>query len=163
MIIGGVPELEIPKLNGFRFDGGVTLSSEFTALLVAIVFFGSSYIAECIRGGVESVPRGQVDAAHALGLTKRQAFWLIILREALPNIIPPLGNQYLFLVRATTLGVAVGYADLFMVASTAINQTGRSIEILVFVAAIFLVINYLMTVAINLVNKSVSFHERVRA
>lgn len=162
LYFGGVPSVGIPRLEGFRFAGGMTLSSEFTALLVSIVLFGGAYISECIRGGVEAVPRGQTEAASAFGLKRWQVFFLVVLPQALPNIVPPVGNQYLFLVRATTLGVSVGYSDVFMVASSAINQTAKVVEILILMGCVFLTVNYLLTRLINLINRAVSFDDRSR-
>ncbi|RWI08694.1 ABC transporter permease subunit [Mesorhizobium sp.] len=147
----------VPVLEGLRFRGGTTFPAEFATLVVAITCFGGAYIGEVIRGGIEAVPPGQIEAARSLGLRSQPIFWLVVMPQALPSIVPPLGNQYLFLVRATTLGVAVGYAEFFMITSTTINQTGQSIEVLFLLMATFLVLNLTMTGAINYLNRVVSF------
>jgi ABC-type amino acid transport system permease subunit len=145
-----------PQLRGLRFEGGLRLMPEFTALFVAIVFFGSAYIAEIVRGGLLSVNRGQLEAARSLGLKPFQVYCLVRIPLALRAIVPPLGNQFVWLMKATTVGIAFGFSDLFMVSSTAINQSGQTIEILFIMMGGFLVINYAIASIMNAVNRSIA-------
>lgn len=145
-----------PVLKGLRFVGGVRLMPEFTALLTAIVFFGSAYIAEIVRGGLLSVDKGQLEAARALGLKPASVYWFVRIPLALRAIMPPMGNQYVWLMKATTIGIAIGFSDLFMVTSTAINQSGQTIELLFIMMAGFLLINYTISSIMNAINRSIA-------
>ncbi len=145
-----------PVLKGLRFDGGARLMPEFTALLTAIVFFGSAYIAEIVRGGLLSVDKGQLEAAEALGLKPASVYWFVRIPLALRAIMPPMGNQYVWLMKATTIGIAIGFSDLFMVTSTAINQSGQTIELLFIMMAGFLLINYTIGSIMNAINRSIA-------
>ncbi|MCC7048222.1 MAG: ABC transporter permease subunit [Alphaproteobacteria bacterium] len=148
--------ISFPQLQGLRFNGGMRLMPEFSALVIAIVFFGSAYIAEIVRGGLLSVNRGQIEAARSLGLTPFRVYRLVRIPLALRTIVPPLGNQFVWLMKATTVGIAFGFSDLFMVSSTAINQSGQTIEILLIMMSGFLLINYLIASAMNAVNRSIA-------
>lgn len=145
-----------PKLSGLRFEGGLRVMPEFSALFVAIVFFGAAYIAEIVRGGLLSVNKGQIEAALALGLRPFQIYWLVRIPLALRTIVPPLGNQFVWLMKATTIGIIFGFSDLFMVSSTAINQSGQTIEILFIMMAAFLLINYVIVSIMNALNRSIA-------
>jgi len=116
---------DVPVKAGFGIKGGVTLSPEFFALLLGLTIYTASYIAEIVRSGIASVPRGQLEAALSLGLSRAQTMRLIQLPQALRVIIPPLTNQYLNLTKNSSLAVAVGYPELVSIANTSINQTGR--------------------------------------
>ncbi len=119
--------VESPELRGFNFVGGVRLLPEFIALLVALTTYTAAFIAEVVRAGVLAVPRGQTEAAFALGLRRGLALRLIVVPQALRVIVPPLTNQYLNLTKNSSLAVAVGYPDLFAVfAGTALHQTGQA-------------------------------------
>lgn len=154
----------VPQLKGLRFEGGVRVMPEFSALFVAIVFFGSAYVAEIVRGGLLSVGRGQLEAARSLGLRPLQVARLVRIPLALRTIVPPLGNQFVWLMKATTVGIVFGFSDLFMVSSTAINQSGQTIEILGIMMAGFLLINYVIASVMNAVNRSIALkgHETKR-
>ena len=129
---------------------------EFTALFIAVVLFGSAYIAEIVRGGLQSVSRGQLEAARALGLNPFQIYRLVRIPLALRTIVPPLGNQFVWLMKATTVGIAFGFSDLFMVSSNAINKSGQTIEILFIMMAGFLVINYAIASMMNALNRAIA-------
>ncbi|NDJ62660.1 MAG: ABC transporter permease subunit, partial [Chloroflexi bacterium] len=111
----------LPEQRGLRFAPGVTLSQFFVALLLALVVYTASFIAEVVRAGIMAVPRGQIEAARALGLRNTQMLQLVILPQALRVIIPPLGNQYLNLAKNSSLGIAIGYMETYGVMQTAIN------------------------------------------
>jgi general L-amino acid transport system permease protein len=150
------PVIDTPYLKGLNFRGGFRVSPEFAAIATAIVIFGSAYIAEIVRGGFLSVPNGQIEAARSLGLKPWPIYWKVRIPLALRTIIPPLGNQYVFLMKSTTIGIAIGYNDLFMITSTSINQSGQTIELLFIMMACFLFINYSITSVMNAVNRSMA-------
>ena len=126
--------------QGIEFSG-LTFSSEFLALLLGLSIFTSAYIAEVIRGGILSVPRGQWEAFRSLGLSERKGLIRIILPQALPAIIPGLTSQYLNLAKNSTLAIAVGYSDIYAINDTIINQTGRAIECFIILLISFLLLN----------------------
>ncbi|MCG8594960.1 MAG: ABC transporter permease subunit [Kiloniellales bacterium] len=144
--------ISYPALKGLRFVGGVELSVELAAMIVAITLYGAAYIAEVVQGGLKEVPRGLVEAGDALGLP-RHVIWLKIkMPMALRTIIPPLGNQWVFLMKATTIGVAIGFSDLFMIVSTSITQSGQTLELIGILMATFLLINFSLAQLVNLIN-----------
>ncbi len=132
---------------------GVSFSSEFLALFFGLSIFTSAYIAEVIRGGILSVPRGQWEAFRSLGLSERKGVTSIIIPQALPAIIPGLTSQYLNLAKNSTLAIAVGYSDIYAINDTIINQTGRAIECFIILLSSFLLLNLLITNSMELVNK----------
>lgn len=159
LFTGRTPEanlVSIPELRGLRFVGGVAIKPEFTALLIAIALFGGAYIGEIVRGGFLSVDRGRIEAARALGMTGYMVNRLVRIPLAVRAILPALSNQFIWLMKATTLGIAIGYPDYFMVVSTSINQSGQTIELIALLMAGFLLINYLLGSAMNLINKRIA-------
>jgi general L-amino acid transport system permease protein len=158
----GVPlGFEHPQLRGFNFVGGVRLIPELVALLVALVTYTAAYIAEVVRGGVMAVPRGQSEAAQALGLRRGPILRLIIVPQALRVIVPPLTNQYLNLTKNSSLAVAIGYPDLFAVfAGTTLNQTNQAIEIIAITMAVYLSISLVTSVLMNWYNARMRLSER---
>ncbi len=159
--LGFPVEIEEPVLRGFNFDGGVRVIPEFVALLVALAFYTGGFIAEVVRAGILSVSKGQSEAAHALGLRPGTTLRLVIIPQALRVIIPPLTSQYLNLTKNSSLGVAVGYPDLFAVfAGTTLNQTGQAIEIIAITMAVYLTISVLTSLVMNWYNTRVALVER---
>jgi len=153
--------LESPELRGFNFVGGVRLLPEFIALLVALTTYTAAFIAEVVRAGVLAVPRGQTEAAFALGLRRGLALRLIVVPQALRVIVPPLTNQYLNLTKNSSLAVAVGYPDLFAVfAGTALHQTGQAIEIIAITMAVYLAISLITSALMNWYNARIQVAER---
>ena len=152
---------ESPELRGFNFVGGVRLLPEFIALLVALTTYTAAFIAEVVRAGVLAVPRGQTEAAFALGLRRGLALRLIVVPQALRVIVPPLTNQYLNLTKNSSLAVAVGYPDLFAVfAGTALHQTGQAIEIIAITMAVYLAISLITSALTNWYNARIQVAER---
>ena len=138
--------------QGIEF-AGLVFSSEFLALLLGLSIFASAYIAEVIRGGILSVPRGQWEAFRSLGLSERKGLIRIILPQALPAIIPGLTSQYLNLAKNSTLAIAVGYSDIYAINDTIINQTGRAIECFLILLVSFLLLNLLITNTMEFINR----------
>ena len=132
---------------------GFTLSSEFSALVFGLSIFTSAYIAEVIRGGILSVPRGQWEAFRSLGLSERKGLFNIIIPQALPAIVPGLTSQYLNLAKNSTLAIAVGYSDIYAINDTIINQTGRAIECFIILLTSFLLLNLLISNSMEIINK----------
>jgi ABC-type amino acid transport system permease subunit len=152
----GTPLIDIPELKGLRFEGGIRVIPEFTALAVAIIVFGSAYIGEIIRGGFNSVNSGQLEGAKALGLRPWMVMATVHIPLAMRAIVPPLGNMYVWLMKATTVGIAIGFSDLFMIVSTSINQSGQTIELLGLMMTGFFIINYSISSLMNLLNRAIA-------
>jgi general L-amino acid transport system permease protein len=152
---------ETPELRGFNFVGGLRLLPEFVALLVALATYTAAFIAEVVRAGILAVPRGQTEAALALGLRRGATLRLIVVPQALRVIVPPLTNQYLNLTKNSSLAVAVGYPDLVAVfVGTTLSQTGQAIEIIAITMAVYLVISLLTSALMNWYNARIRVTER---
>ena len=162
LVVMGFPiGFERPELRGFNFVGGVRLLPEFIALLVALTTYTAAFIAEVVRAGVLAVPRGQTEAALALGLRRGLTPRLIVVPQALRVIVPPLTNQYLNLTKNSSLAVAVGYPDLFAVfAGTTLHQTGQAIEIIAITMAVYLAISLFTSALMNWYNAHIRVAER---
>ncbi len=163
LYLGRDPELplvSIPELRGLRFVGGVTVKPEFSALLIGIMAFGGAYIGEIVRGGFLSVDKGRLEAAAALGLSGWQVNRFVRIPLAVRAMLPALTNQYVWLMKATTLGVAIGYPDYFMVVSTSINQSGQTMELLLLLMVGFLAINYVIGGIMNWLNARLAIKGR---
>ncbi len=145
--------------SGISF-GGLALSSEFSALLLGLAIYTGTFIAEIVRGGIQSVPKGQWEAAQSLGLKPFSTLQLIILPQALRAIIPPLANQYLNLAKNSSLAIAIGYSDLYAIASTTFNQTGRAVEVMILICTTYLTISLIISLLMNFYNRSVQLVER---
>ena len=150
----------VPVLEGFNFSGGVSLSPEFAALLIGLVLYTAAFVAEIVRGGIQSVYKGQWEAARALGLSSGQLMRLVILPQALRVIIPPLTSQFLNLTKNSSLAVAIGYPDLVHVSNTTMNQTGRAVEAILLFASIYLTLSLLTSAFMNWYNARVAIQER---
>lgn len=140
--------------------GGLRLSLEYTAILVGLVVYTGAFIAEIVRGGIESVSKGQWEASRSLGLSQRDVMMLVVFPQALRVIIPPLNSQYMNLAKNSSLALAIGYPDLFSVSSTALNQTGRPVEVFIILMSTYLLINLLISLVMNGLNRTVQFKER---
>nr|WP_020675503.1 ABC transporter permease subunit [Geopsychrobacter electrodiphilus] len=160
LFAGAPTALNIPVLKGFNFSGGVTVSPEFSALLLGLVLYTSAFVAEIVRAGIQAVDRGQVEAAMAIGLRPGQVLRLVILPQALRVIIPPLTSQMLNLTKNSSLAIAIGYSDFVSVANTTINQTGQAIEGVALIMAIYLCFSLSTSVFMNWYNKKMTLVER---
>ena len=134
---------------------GIHLSVEFTAVLLGLSVFTGASIAEVVRGGLDSVARGQWEAFRSLGLSEGMGLRRIVLPQALPAILPGLSSQYLNLAKNSTLAIAVGYADIYAVSDTIITQTGRAIEGFLLLLLSFLLLNLLINAGMQLMNRAV--------
>jgi general L-amino acid transport system permease protein len=152
------PEItvSVPRLTGFNFQGGMALSPEFTALVTAIVIYNAAFIAEIVRSGILSVPKGQVQAARNIGLSPGVIYWKIVIPQAFRVAIPPLTNQSIFIAKESSLAVAIGYTDLFSVGTVAINHTGQSIEVIAVLMLVYLAISFGLSGVGNHLNRSIT-------
>jgi len=150
----------VPRIEGFNYQGGIVLSPEFAALLFGLVVYTASFIAEIVRAGILAVPKGQGEAARALGLSDRQTFVLIIFPQALRVIIPPLINQYLNLTKNSSLAIAVGYPDLFSIGFNINNQTGQAIPFVVMIMVTYLSMSLLTSWVLNMLNRRLALQTR---
>jgi general L-amino acid transport system permease protein len=160
LVLGAPFHVDIPALRGFNFQGGMTLSPEFFALLIGLVVYTSSYIAEIVRSGIQAIPRGQGEAAEALGLSHGKVLRLVILPQALRIIIPPMTSQYLNLTKNSSLAVAIGFQDIVSIANTTLNQTGQAIEGIAVIMAVYLTISLSISLFMNWYNARIALVER---
>ena len=159
-VSGSSLNLEVPELKGFNFAGGMTISPEFAALLFGLVIYTSAFIAEVVRSGIESVHRGQWEAAGALGIKSGFVLRLVVLPQALRVIIPPMTSQYLNITKNSSLAVAIGYPDLVSVINTTFNQTGQAIEGILMIMAAYLTVSLSISLFMNWYNKRIALVER---
>jgi general L-amino acid transport system permease protein len=160
-LISGAPiTVEIPELRGFNFEGGITLSPEFAALLAGLVIYTSAFIAEVVRSGIQAVNLGQWEAAGSLGLSRGKVLRLVVLPQALRVIVPPMTSQYLNLIKNSSLAVAIGYPDIVSVVNTTLNQTGQAIEGILIIMAAYLTVSLSISIFMNWYNKRIALVER---
>lgn len=159
--LGGAPTaLNLPIRGEFSIENGGALTPEFLAVLLGLTLYTAAFIAEVVRGGIASVPRGQGEAASALGLNRSQEMSLVMLPQALRVIIPPLTNQYLNLTKNSSLAVAIGYPDVVSIANTALNQTGRAVECISLVMLVYLTTSLGTSILMNWYNSRAAIKER---
>ena len=152
---------DIPRLEGFNFEGGGSVPPAFLALLVALIIYHSSYLAESVRAGILSVHKGQTEAAYSLGLRPNRTLQLVIIPQAMRAIIPPLISLWMNVVKNSSLAVAIGYPDivaLFM--QTALNQSGYAIEIVALTMLFYMTVSLTISGLLNIYNKRVQIKER---
>lgn len=157
---GAPTAMNIPHLQGFNFEGGISISPEFGALLVGLVLYTSAFVAEIVRAGIQAISRGQTEAAMSLGLKPRHVLTLVILPQALRVIIPPLTSQMLNLTKNSSLAIAIGYPDFVSVANTTINQTGQAIEGVLLIMVVYLFFSLVTSAFMNWYNKKTALVER---
>jgi general L-amino acid transport system permease protein len=159
--VGGAPTAwELPKVGDVAVTGGSEVTPEFIAVLLGLVLYTSAFVAEVVRAGIQSVSRGQSEAASALGLVRGLQMRLVILPQALRVIIPPMTNQFLNLTKNSSLAVAIGYPDVVSIANTAINQTGRAVECIAIVMMVYLFTSLTTSALMNAYNKRSAIKER---
>ena len=160
-LIGGAPSAwNLPKVGDVSVDGGGALTPEFISVLAGLTFYTASFVAEVVRAGIASVPRGQSEASAALGVSPGQQMRLVVLPQALRVIIPPMTNQFLNLTKNSSLAVAIGYPDVVSISNTAINQTGRAVECIALIMAVYLTTSLLTSWLMNWYNQRAAIKER---
>ena len=151
---------QLPHWVNGSWQAPLHLSVEFGALLTGLITYIGAFIAEVVGGGIASVPRGQWEAAGSLGLHRAATLRHIVLPQALRVIVPGLTNQYISLAKASSLALACGFTDLYSVAETTLNQTGRAVEVVLVLLAAYLAIDLLISAAMNGLNRLVQVRER---
>lgn len=160
-LTGSTLSWDLPEFRRFNFQGGMVVIPELMALLLALVIYTATFIAEIVRAGIQSVAKGQTEAAMALGLSNGQRLRLILIPQALRVIIPPLTSQYLNLLKNSSLATAIGYPDLVNVfAGTTLNNTGQAVEVIAITMAVYLSISLAISLLMNLYNARISLVER---
>jgi general L-amino acid transport system permease protein len=150
----------VPQLTQNSLQGGLNLSPEFATLLIGLSIYTAAFIAEVVRAGIQSVGKGQWEAAQALGLQPTAMMQLIIFPQALRVIIPPLTSEFLNLAKNSSLAIAIGYSDIYAIGNTIANQTGKSVEVLLVIMIAYLTINLLISLGMNRFNRLVQIKER---
>ena len=166
-LLGGVDtSVEIPVIKqlsqtSFTYEGGLKLPPELISLALALSLYTATFIAECVRAGVQGVSKGQKEAAASIGLTPNQVLKLVVMPQALRIIIPPTTNQYLNLTKNSSLAAAIAYPDLVLVfAGTALMQTGRAIEIVSITMLTYLTLSITISIFMNWYNKKIAIKEK---
>lgn len=160
-LAGGAPTaLDSPMKGEFAIEHGGSLTPEFLSVLLGLTVYTAAFVAEVVRSGIESVARGQGEAAAALGLDPGQSVRLVMLPQALRVIIPPMTNQFLNLTKNSSLAVAIGYPDVVSIANTAMNQTGRAVECIAIVMLVYLTTSLSTSLLMNWYNSRAAIMER---
>jgi len=155
---GGTPfQLDIPSLEGFNFQGGLRLTPEFAGMFLSLSLYTAAFIAEVVRGGIQAVDKGQIEAARAIGLSPLQVLSLVIIPQALRIIIPPMISQYLNLTKNSSLALAIGFQEVFAVGKIAINQAGRAIPVFALIMITYLSLSLLTSFILNIYNRRIQF------
>ena len=160
-IAGGAPTaFDYPSKGEFSIENGGSLTPEFLSVLLGLSVYTAAFVAEVVRSGIQSVARGQGEAAAALGLNPGQSMRLVMLPQALRVIIPPMTNQFLNLTKNSSLAVAIGYPDVVSIANTALNQTGRAVECIAIVMLVYLTTSLSTSLLMNWYNNRSAIQER---
>ena len=154
------PDIVKPGKFANYGKNGLTMSPGFAAVFFGVVFYTSAFVAEIIRGGILAVPKGQIEAANAVGLNRGQSLRRIVLPQAIRIILPPMGNQYLNLTKNTSLAIAVGYSDIVQVGQTVYNQTGKSLPVMAIWMLFYLACSLTISVIVNYYNVRMKIVER---
>lgn len=158
--LGAPFHLDLPALRGFNFQGGLTVTPEYGALLIGLVVYTATYIAEIVRSGILAVPHGQWEAGGALGLSRGVVLRRIVLPQALRVMIPPMASQFLNLVKNSSLAVGIGYQDIVSIADTTLNQTGQAIQGVAIIMAVYLTFSIAISAFMNWYNARLALRER---
>ena len=160
-LIGGAPTaLNVPRKGDFAIEDGGALTPEFLAVLLGLTMYTAAFVAEVVRAGIQSVPRGQSEAASAIGLSRQHEMRLVMLPQALRVIIPPMTNQFLNLTKNSSLAVAIGYPDVVSISNTALNQTGRAVECISIIMLVYLATSLGTSALMNWYNARAAIKER---
>jgi general L-amino acid transport system permease protein len=158
--LGANVSFSVPAQHGFNFSGGISITPEYGAMLIGLVVYTATYIAEIVRSGIQAVPMGQWEAAGALGLRRGPVMRRVVLPQALRVIVPPMTSQYLNLIKNSSLAVAIGYQDIYSIASTTLNQTGQAIEVILIIMLVYLTFSLSISLFMNWYNKRIALVER---
>lgn len=160
-LISGRPfDVEYPQFGRFNIEGGSQISTPFMSLFLALTLYTAAFIADIVRAGIQSVAKGQVEAARSLGLSGSQVLGMVVLPQALRLIIPPLGNQYVNVGKNSSLGLAVGYADTYQAVQLVNNESGQAVPLFVGMMIIYLALSLLFSALTNLLNVTTRLRTR---
>jgi His/Glu/Gln/Arg/opine family amino acid ABC transporter permease subunit len=143
----------MPQASAFSVSGGAGFSPEMASLIIALGVNFAAYVAEVVRGAVQSIDKGQWEAAAALGLGHRESLWVVVLPQAVRIILPSLGNLYVTVAKSTSFAIAIGFPDMFSVYGTVANQTGRALEGIIIVMVVYMLISFAISAIANLYNR----------
>lgn len=149
-----------PEVVGRATQGGIRIDPSFFALFFALVIYTASHVAEIVRGSIQAVPKGQGEAADSLALSGFQKMWYIVLPQAFRIAIPPIGNQYLNLIKNSSLGAAIGYYDITLVAQTSVGNGSPAVPVFALAMAIYISISLVTSVFVNIANRRMMLVER---
>lgn len=153
-------EWTLPELDGRQTSGGIRIDPSFFALFLALVIYTASHIAEIVRGSIQAVPRGQGEAADAVALSGFQRMWYVILPQAFRVAIPPIGNQYLNLIKNSSLGAAIGYYDLTLVAQTTVGNGSPAVPVFALTMVMYIGLSLITSAIVNVANRRSALVER---
>ena len=154
------PEVIVPGRFPQIGPSGMTMTPAFFGVWIGVTLYTAAFIGEIVRGGILAVPKGQTEAGMALGLTRSRMMRLVVLPQAFRIVMPPIGNQYLNLAKNTSLGVAIGYAEVVAVMSTIANQTGDWLQVAALWMAFYLTVSLLLSAVVNYYNRKLKLVER---
>ncbi len=160
VVIFGPLDIAFPELRGLNFSGGTTLSPEFLALTLGLSLYIAAFIAEIVRSGIQSVSRGQIEAAQSVGLSKFDIYRNVVFPQAMRVMVPPAAIQYVSILKNSSLGVAIGYPELFNVNNTIVTLSGQAVEAIAIMMSIYLAISFTIAALMNLYNRMVQIKER---
>jgi general L-amino acid transport system permease protein len=141
--------ISLPALEGRVITGGFGGLGAFFAILGALVFYTSSHVAEIVRGSIQAVSKGQTEAANALALSNTQRLRFVVLPQAFRIALPPTINQYLNFVKNTSLAIAVGFADVTLIAYQAIGNGQPAPQTILILMACYLVFSLVISAVVN--------------
>jgi general L-amino acid transport system permease protein len=160
VVLGDAFTVDVPKLGERRYSGGLQMSPEFAGVLVALVVYTAAFIGEIVRGSILAVPKGQKEAAEALGLRPGQRLRLVVLPQSMRIAIPPINNQYLNLWKNTSLAFAIGFPELVNISTTMVNQSGHELETFALVVGTYLGTSLAISLVMNVINRAVAVRGR---
>ena len=149
-----------PEIDGRRVAGGITMSPEYFAAMVALVAYTASHVAEIVRGSIQAVPRGQGEAADALALSGFQRTWHVVLPQAMRIAVPPIGNQYLNLAKNSSLAAVISFPELTKVTNLTVSNRSPAVPAFVLLLAIYLVLSLVLSSVVNVANRRLAIVER---
>ena len=158
LLSGGSPfQIDIPILQGFNYQGGLRLTPEFAGMFLSLSLYTAAFIAEVVRGGIQAVNKGQIEAARAVGLSQYQVLSLVVMPQALRIIIPPMISQYLNLTKNSSLALAIGFQEVFAIGKITINQAGRAVPVFALIMITYLSLSLLTSFVLNIYNRRIQF------
>ena len=156
-----LPEVVVPtRFPQYSHEVGKALTPGFLAVWMGVTLYTAAFIGEIVRAGIMAVPRGQGEAAAAVGLRRGQVLRLVVLPQAFRIILPPLGSQYLNLAKNTSLGIAVAYADIVQVGQTIFNQEGQALAVFIFWMGFYSLVSLILSGIVNYYNRKMALVER---